>query len=309
MNKFLIFSQAIQFAQAQKKPIVALETAVLTHGLPYPANIKLGLDMEVVVRENGAEPATIAMIDGKFHIGLSQEQVSFLGNPSKQTKKISRRDIGIAMANRLNGGTTVCGTLIAAYSARIKVFATGGIGGVHRGNRFDISADLQELSHTPMVVVCAGAKSILDLPATLEYLETMGVPVIGYETDIFPAFFSRNSGLPVSASVNSPTEVAKIAINHWSMGLNSSILLVVPPPKKSAIDYQKVESIIVKALEKAEKQGIHGADVTPFLLAKVNELSGGRSMITNLDLLKNNARIAATVAVELNKLDSQPQYI
>jgi len=160
-----------------------------------------------------------------------------------------------------------------------------------------------------MVVVCAGAKSILDLPATLEYLETMGVPVIGYETDIFPAFFSRNSGLPVSASVNSPTEVAKIANNHWSMGLNSSILLVVPPPKKSAIDYQKVESIIVKALEKAEKQGIHGADLTPFLLAKVNELSGGRSMITNLDLLKNNARIAATVAVELNKLDSQPQYI
>ncbi|MCD4752263.1 MAG: pseudouridine-5'-phosphate glycosidase [Anaerolineaceae bacterium] len=309
MNKFLNFSQAIQFAQAQRKPIVALETAVLTHGLPYPTNIILGLEMEALVRENGAEPATIAMIDGKFHIGLTQEQVSILGDPSTQTKKISRRDIGIAMANHLNGGTTVCGTLIAANAARIKVFATGGIGGVHRGNRFDISADLQELSHTPMVVVCAGAKSILDLPATLEYLETMGVPVIGYETDIFPAFFSRNSGLPVNSSVKSPSEVAEIAVNHWKMGLNSAILLVVPPPEKSAIDYQKVESIIVQALAEAERQGIHGANVTPFLLAKVNELSKGRSMKANLDLLKNNARIAANVAAELNKLDSQPLYI
>lgn len=306
MNKFLIFSQAIQFAQAQKKPIVALETAVLTHGLPYPTNIELGFEMEAVVRKNGAEPATVAMIDGKFHIGLTQDQVSFLGNPSTKTKKISRRDIGIAMANHFNGGTTVCGTLIAANAAQIKVFATGGIGGVHRGNNFDISADLHELSHTPMVVVCAGAKSILNLPATLEYLETMGVPVIGYETDTFPAFFSRNSGLPVNISVNSPSEVAEIAVNHWRMGLNSAILLVVPPPKKSAIDYQKVESIIVKALEESKKQGIHGANVTPFLLAKVNELSKGSSMKSNLDLLKNNAGVAANVAVELNKLDSRP---
>jgi len=299
--KHLIIEKSVQLAQMNKTPVVALETAVLTHGLPHPTNVELAFDMESVIKENKAHPATIAMLDGKLHVGLTPEEVDFLGNPETPKRKISRRDFGIAMTNRSNGGTTVCGTLIAANQANIKVFATGGIGGVHRGNSFDISADLQELSRTPMIVVCAGAKSILDLPATIEYLETMGVPVIGYQTDEFPAFFSRKSGLPVNHAANTPEEVANIANNHWEMGLTSSILLVVPPPVSSAIDSKDMESIIAIALDEAEQQMITGSAVTPFLLDKVNHLTKGKSMTANLALLKNNAKVAAQTAVALGK--------
>lgn len=289
-------------ALKSNQAVVALETAVLTHGLPFPQNIQLAQDLEAEVRSQGAVPATIGILDGNVHIGLSPVEIQQLGNPTTPVRKISRRDFGIALANRESGGTTVAGTLIAAKSAGIKVFATGGIGGVHRNAPFDISADLPELSRSPLVVVCAGAKSILDLPATLEYLETAGVPILGYQTDEFPAFFSRESGLKVNARVESPQEAAQIASQHWSMGIESALLVVVPPPAQFAVPREKIETIIEQAILEAEKQGIHGQALTPFLLSRVNELSGGESLRANLALLKNNARVAAQIAQALMPL-------
>lgn len=289
-------------ALKSNQAVVALETAVLTHGLPFPQNIQLAQDLEAEVRSQGAVPATIGILDGNVHIGLSPVEIQQLGDPTTPVRKISRRDFGIALANRESGGTTVAGTLIAAKSAGIKVFATGGIGGVHRNAPFDISADLPELSRSPLVVVCAGAKSILDLPATLEYLETAGVPILGYQTDEFPAFFSRESGLKVNARVESPQEAAQIASQHWSMGIESALLVVVPPPAQFAVPREKIETIIEQAILEAEKQGIHGQALTPFLLSRVNELSGGESLRANLALLKNNARVAAQIAQALMPL-------
>jgi pseudouridine-5'-phosphate glycosidase len=276
-------------------PVVALESAVITHGLPRPENLQLAQALEQEVRELGAVPATVGLLDGKIHLGLSAEELYRLANEDG-ARKVSRRDFSIALARQENGGTTVAATLFAAHTVGIRVFATGGIGGVHRGSPFDVSADLPELGRSPLVVVCAGAKAILDLPATLEVLETVGVSVIGYETDEFPAFYARESGLRVNTRVDSPEEVARIAREHWQLGLESALLVVQPPPAETALPLDQVEAWIQKALEEAAQQKITGAAVTPFLLERVSKLSGGASLRANLALLRNNARLAARIA-------------
>ena len=291
------YSLSPEIARARERgaPIVALETTVVTHGLPYPQNIHLAQDMEAEVRALGALPATIGVLEGLIRVGMSRDQLEVLVRASG-LHKISRRDFGPVIARKESGGTTVAGTLIAAHAAGIKVFATGGIGGVHREAPFDVSADLPELSRTPVVVVSAGAKAILDLPATLEYLETAGVPVVGYQTDEFPAFYSRESGLPVSARADSPAEVAKIAQTHWALGLNSAVLVVVPPPEDAALPVSEAAMAIDQALVEARQGGIRGQAVTPFLLGRVSELTGQASLKANLGLLLNNARVAARIA-------------
>jgi len=285
-------------------PIVALESTVITHGLPYPENIQLAAGLEADVQSNHATPATIAILNGKIHIGLTGTELETLASSGQGLRKISRRDFGIAIARRESGGTTVAGTLIAAHAAGIRVFATGGIGGVHRNAPFDISADLPELGRTPLIVVCAGAKSILDLPATIEYLETVGVAVIGYQTDEFPAFYSRKSGLPVNVSVQTPLEVANIARAQWDLGIHSAILVVAPPPEDKALQHEEIDSIIEQALIEARQKKISGYATTPFLLARISELSGGKSMQTNLALLHNNASIAAQIAAQFSPQDA-----
>jgi len=283
-------------ALAANAPVVALETTVVTHGLPSPENLNLARDMEAQVREFGATPATIGLLAGNIQIGMTESQLQQLA-AADPLRKISRRDFAPAITRKESGGTTVAGTLIAAHAAGIKVFATGGIGGVHRDAHFDISTDLQELSRTPLIVVCAGAKSILDLPATLEVLETLGVPVVGYQTDEFPAFYARTSGLPVSVRADSPQDVAEIAKAHWNLGLNSAILVVTPPPADVALSEPEMEAAVAQALAEARQQGIRGQQVTPFLLGRVSELTGRASLRANLALLLNNAQIAARIAV------------
>lgn len=281
-------------------PLVALESTVLTHGLPYPQNLQLAKDMEAEVRQHGAIPATISVLEGIIQIGLSDEQLEFLVQ-AEGLRKVSRRDFGPTIAKRGSGGTTVAGTLIVAHAAGIQVFATGGIGGVHRQPAFDVSADLPELARTPVVVVCAGAKAILDLPATVEYLETLGVPVVGYQTDEFPAFYSRSSGLTVSVRADTPEEVAEIAQTHRGLGLDSAILVTVPPPSESALPAGVVEQAIMQALQEAEGKNVRGQAVTPFLLARVSDLTGQSSLEANLALLLNNARVAAEIAVAVSQ--------
>ena len=288
-------------ALALNLPLVALESTVITHGLPQPQNLQLGRDMEKEVRSQSAVPATIAILDGKIYIGLNDAQLERLASGKTPVRKISRRDFGIAIARHEDGGTTVAGTLIAAHRVGIRVMATGGIGGVHRNAPFDVSSDLPALGATPIVVVCSGAKAILDLPATLETLETLGVPVVGYQTDELPAFYSRSSGLPVTVSVASPGEIAAIAQAQWEMGISSAILVVNPPPEEVALPYEEVEQVIQAALLDAEQKQIHGAAVTPFLLQRVSELSGGQSLRANLALLLSNARLAARIAVEISR--------
>ena len=290
-----VLAEHLTQARSMGLPVVALESAVITHGLPAPHNLALAREMEAEVRAHGATPATIALLNGRVHIGLTDEQLTLLGETA-HTRKISLRDVGIALAGNLSGGTTVAATLYAAAQAGIRVFATGGIGGVHRNAPLDVSTDLVQLGRSPLVVVCAGAKAILDLPATREMLETWGVPVIGYQTDEFPGFFTRTSGLPVDERVETPVAVARIALSAWAAGLESAILLVVPPPVETAMPADEMEAAIQNALEAAETAGIHGAAATPFLLQRVNELTGGESLRANLALLKNNARVAAQVA-------------
>ncbi len=276
-------------------PLVALESTVITHGLPRPQNLALARDMERVVRENGAQPATIAVIDGQIRVGLTDAELERLASETN-VRKISRRDFATAIVKKECGGTTVAGTMFAAYRAGIKVFATGGIGGVHEVETLDISTDLQALADTPMIVVCAGAKAILDLPATLEYLETMAVPVIGYQTDEFPAFYSRHSGLPVSARLDSPQEIVHFARTHWDLGMKSALLVCQPLPPEQEIPAEKINRFIEQARREAHEQGIHGQPLTPFLLARLAELTGGESLRANLALLLNNARLAAQIA-------------
>jgi pseudouridine-5'-phosphate glycosidase len=279
-------------------PVVALESTVITHGLPQPQNLELARDMEQQVRDNDAIPATVALLDGEIRIGLSDEELIRFSE-SESTLKVSLRDFATAIVKKKNGGTTVAGTMFAAQLAGIKVFATGGIGGVHKESAFDISTDLRALAEIPMIVVCAGAKAILDLPATLEYLETMGVPVIGYQTDEFPAFYSRESGLNVSARLDSPEEVAAFAQAHWKLGMRSAMLVTNPVPETESISKSEMEPMILKASAEAIEQGIHGQALTPFLLSRISELSEGKSLRTNLALLLNNARLAALIAGEM----------
>lgn len=298
MHPKLTLSPEIRNALAENQAVVALESTVITHGLPFPENIQLAQDMESEVRAQGAIPATIALIAGEIRVGLAADELHELAQ-RQPVRKISSRDFGHALVQKAWGGTTVAGTLIAAHLAGIKAFATGGIGGVHRAAPFDVSADLTEMSRVPLVVVCAGAKAILDLPATLEMLETLAVPVVGYQTSDFPAFYSLSSGLPASCRVDSPAEAASLARSHWDLGLRSSVLVTQPPPASLALSNSAVESVIQQALTEAQQKGIRGQGVTPFLLARVSELTHGESLRTNLALLRQNARLAAQIAQHL----------
>ncbi len=296
----LVFHPDVRAALAAHKPLVALESTVISHGLPWPENLDLARRMEAHIRAGGAAPATIALLKGQVTIGLMDDQIQYLAQ-AKGVWKISRRDFAVAAAQKRYGATTVAGTMIAAHWAGIKVFATGGIGGVHRGNGTDISADLPELARTPVIVVCAGAKAILDLPATLEWLETHGVPVVGYGTDEFPAFYSRTSGVRLEARADSAAEVAAIARELWRQGLGSGMVVCAPCPEEAAKPAAEMEGAIAVALHEAEAKGVRGKAVTPFLLARVSELTHGESKSANLALLENNARVAAQIAVALSE--------
>ncbi|MCA9927556.1 MAG: pseudouridine-5'-phosphate glycosidase [Anaerolineales bacterium] len=290
-------------ALENRMPVVALESTVITHGLPYPDNVATAAGMETAVRAGGAVPATIALIHGQIHIGLSNDQLEYLGQQAgKAVRKCSRRDLPIALAKREDGATTVAGTMILAHMAGIPVFATGGIGGVHRGHPFDVSADLAELGRTPVTVVSSGAKSILDLSATREVLETHGVPVIGYGVDEMPAFFARKSGLPVDARLNTPAEVAQLMSAHKQLRLQNGILVTVPVPAAAACNPDEVEAAIMQATTEADAQGIHGPAATPWLLSRVVTLTNGSSLRANTALLQNNGRIAAQIAVAFSKI-------
>jgi pseudouridine-5'-phosphate glycosidase len=278
--------------------VVALESTLITHGLPHPKNLDVALALEAVVREAGAVPATIALLSGQITVGLTDEQLVYLAE-AKNVRKCSRRDMPIAVGRGEDGATTVAGTMIVAHMAGIRVFATGGIGGVHRGHPFDVSADLLELGRTPVTVVCAGAKAILDLPLTLEVLETQGVPVIGYRTEEFPAFYTRSSGLPIDVRCDTPQEVAAVVRARDDLNLRGGTLVTVPVPPEDELSAAEAEVAIATALAEAEAQEIKGKAVTPFLLARVNELTGEASLRANVALLLNNARVASAVAVAL----------
>lgn len=295
----LIKFRGVVHATMGNLPTVALESTVLTHGLPRPQNLQLARDMERTVREEGATPATIAFLDGHLHVGLNDVELERLANEDG-AHKVGPRDFATVITQGANGGTTVAGTMLACKHANIKVFATGGIGGIHRESQFDTSADLQALANIPMIVVCAGAKAILDLPATLEYLETMSVPVVGYGTDEFPAFYSRESGLDVSIRLDSPQDIVDFAKAHWDTGLQSAVLVTNPVPITDAISKSEMEPMIEKASKEAVQKGIHGQKLTPFLLKRLSELTHAKSMRANLSLLLNNARLAAQIALALH---------
>jgi pseudouridylate synthase len=299
-------SNAVKEGNLAGKAIVALESTVLTHGLPRPQNLQLARDMEHVVRQNGATPATIAFLDGCLHVGLTDSELQRLASDI-DVYKVGPRDYATVMVNQACGGTTVAGTMLACKYGNLKVFATGGIGGVHRDAPFDISADLQALATIPMIVVCAGAKAILDLPATLEYLETMSVPVVGYGTYEFPAFYSRHSGLDVSVRLNSPQDIVDFAQAHWSTGLQSAVLVTNPVPAGDAISRSEIEPHIAQANIEAHEKGIHGKALTPFLLQRISELTKGKSMRANISLLLNNARLAAQIATSLKRIERKKQ--
>lgn len=300
MNTNLLLSDEVSAAMLAGSPVVALESTLITHGFPYPANVETALAMEAAIREEGAIPATIAVIAGQVKIGLSQGEIEMLaGLGQDAVRKCSRRDLPIVVGLRQHGATTVAGTMIVAHMAGIKVFATGGIGGVHRGHPEDVSADLIELGRTPITVVCAGAKSILDLPLTLEVLETQGVPVLGYGSDTLPAFYSRSSGLPVDQRVDTPEQAAAIVAARDRLGLMHGILVAAPVPEADALPVEEAEAAIAEATRQADAAGIHGKAVTPFVLAKVLELTGGRSQTANIAALVNNARVGARIAKAL----------
>jgi len=299
-----IISHEISRAIKLSLPIVALESTVITHGLPRPQNLSLARDMEETVRTEGATPATIGVLKGRVRVGMSELELEELSN-ERELLKISQRDFATAVVQEKSGGTTVAGTMFAAQDAGIRVFATGGIGGVHKEARFDVSTDLQALARIPMIVVCAGAKAILDLPATLEYLETMAVPVVGYQTDNFPAFYSREIGLKTSVKVNTSEELVRLAQAHWDMGMKSAILVTQPIPVGDAIPKNEVDEWIEQASAEAIQKEKRGQELTPFLLQRISELSGGRSLRANLSLLLNNARLAAEIAKLLARRSRQ----
>lgn len=294
----LIVSPIVSQALSQGAPVVALESAVISHGLPFPQNLELALELEEIIRRQGVVPATIGVLQGRVHVGLDKSQTERLAQ-ERDLHKISARDFAPALTFGWSGGTTVAGTMLAAHRSGIKIFATGGIGGVHRHPKYDISADLPQLASTPMMVVCAGAKSILDLDATLEYLDTHSVPVVGFQTDEFPAFFARSSGLRASCRVETPEQAAVLARNHWGLGMSSAVLLTAPPPETDALLHTEVDQAIQIAQKEADERNIRGQSVTPFLLQRLTQLTEGRSLRANLALLKNNARIASQVSQSL----------
>ena len=298
LNKYLDIAPEVQKALDEGRPVVALESTIISHGMPYPQNVETALNVEKIIREHGATPATIAVIGGRLKAGLSPEEIDYLGKTGPAVAKASRRDLPVLVAEGRDGATTVTTTMIIAHMAGISVFATGGIGGVHRGaeTTMDISADLEELAHTPVMVVCAGAKSILDLGLTLEYLETHGVPVIGYGTKELPAFYTRKSGFSVDYEIDTPEDLAKAFKTQHELGLRGGMLVTNPIPEEYSMDPDVINKAIDEAIEEAKAAGIHGKATTPFLLAKVKDLTGGNSLASNIQLVYNNARLAAKTA-------------
>ncbi len=299
LNKFLDVNPEVAQAIAEGKPVVALESTIISHGMPYPQNVETALNVERIIRENGAVPATIAIIGGRLKAGLTAEEIAYFGKKGQAIHKASRRDLAVLCARGEDGATTVTTTMIIAHMAGIKLFATGGIGGVHRGaeTTMDISADLEELGQTPVMVVCAGAKSILDLGLTLEYLETKGVPVIGYGTEELPAFYTRRSGFGVDYRIDTPEDLAAAFKASNEMGLKSGMLVTNPIPEEYAMPYETITAAIDQAIAESVEKGIHGKATTPFLLARVAELTGGDSLASNIQLVYNNAALAAKTAV------------
>jgi pseudouridylate synthase len=315
VDELISIRDDVAAALERQAPVVALESTVIAHGLPRPHNLETARKMEAVVREAGATPATIGILDGKMVVGLKNEQIAFLAE-AEGVAKVSRSDISAVLASGRPGATTVAGTMFIAARADIHVFATGGIGGVHRGseNTYDISADLTELSRTPVAVVCAGAKAILDLPRTVEVMETLGIPVVGYGTNEFPAFYSRGSGLPLQHRVDSPDDAARLIRIQWELGcfgpgFSAGIVIVNPPPEESALARAQIESLVVSALESADRAGVRGKSVTPFLLEEVGRMSGGKTLETNIALLVANARLAARIAVAYSTQNSRGQRV
>jgi pseudouridylate synthase len=303
MKQYITLSEEVRVAKEQGKPIVALESTIISHGMPYPQNVKTAREVEQIIRDNGAVPATIAIVDGKIKIGLSDEELEMFGK-SSDVAKVSRRDLAYLIATKKLGATTVAATMICAELAEINIFVTGGIGGAHRGaeTTMDISADLDELSQTNVAVICAGAKSILDLGLTMEYLETKGVPVIGYQTDVLPAFFTRTSEFPLNLRADDVDSIASTLKVKWDLGLKGGAVIANPIPEEHAMDEQFINGIIESALKEAEERKIAGKDVTPFMLGKVKELTEGKSLDANIALVKNNAVVGAKLAVSFNEM-------
>ncbi|MBQ7143963.1 MAG: pseudouridine-5'-phosphate glycosidase [Oscillospiraceae bacterium] len=301
MNQYLDIAPEVSAALAEGRPVVALESTIISHGMPYPQNVETALAVENIIRAEGAVPATIAIIGGRLKAGLSPAEIEHLGKSGQAVPKASRRDLPVLVARGSDGATTVTTTMMIAAMAGISVFATGGIGGVHRGaeTSMDVSADLEELAQTPVMVICAGAKSILDLGLTLEYLETKGVPVLGYGTEELPAFYTRRSGFSVDYRVDTPEELAAIAKAQRALGYRGGLLVTNPIPEEYSMDKAVIDAAISQALAEAQEQGVHGKAVTPFLLAKVKELTGGESLDSNIQLVFNNARLAARVAAAM----------
>ncbi|MDD2447225.1 MAG: pseudouridine-5'-phosphate glycosidase [Tissierellia bacterium] len=304
MKKYLAISNEVKMAIEKNKPVVALESTIISHGMPYPKNVETALKVEEIIRKNGAIPATIAIIKGKLSVGITPEQIDYLGKKGLDVIKSSRRDIPILVARGEDGATTVAATMIIANLAGIKLFATGGVGGVHRGaeTTMDISADLEELSSTNVSVICAGAKSILDLGLTLEYLETKGVPVIGYRTENLPAFYTRESGFKVNYRLDSPLEIAKALKAKEELKLKGAMLITNPIPEEYSMDRNEIDKVIRNAIEEANNLGVKGKDLTPFLLDKIQKITEGRSLEANIQLVYNNARLGAEIAKELSNL-------
>ena len=305
LEKYLQVHPEVQKAVAAGQPVVALESTIISHGMPYPKNIEMAKNVSKIIRENGAIPATIAIIDGVLKVGLTEEEIEFLGT-SKDVVKASRRDLPFIISKKLTGATTVATTMILADLAGVKVFATGGIGGVHRGaeTTFDISADLQELANTNVAVICAGAKSILDIGLTLEYLETNGVPVIGFGTDEMPAFYTRRSGFGVDYRVDSSMEVAQALKAKWDLNLKGGMVIGNPIPEEFEMDYDTINNAIESALKEAEEKNIVGKNVTPFLLDKVKTITDGKSLESNIELVYNNAKVAAQITKDLSDINN-----
>lgn len=312
LPSFFAFHPEVETALAARRPVVALESTVITHGLPYPENVETAIEVETAVRQGGSVPATVAIVQGKILVGLTADQLEYLGSFGKTrseagdaplVRKCSRRDLPIVIARGEDGATTVAGTMVIAHLAGIRLFATGGIGGVHRGHPFDVSADLKELGRTPVAVVCSGAKSMLDLAATRELLETNGVPIVGYGTDQMPAFFSRDSGLAADTRLDTPDAVANLIRAHEALRLQSGLLITVPVPEADALNREQAEAAIAQATKEADAQGIHGAAATPWLLQRLSQLTEGGSLRANLALLRHNGRVAAQIAVALTRLD------
>ena len=303
-NPYLDVHVEVAEAIARRHPVVALESTIISHGMPYPQNVQTALQVEAEVRAHGAVPATIAIVNGRLKAGLAPHDIEQLGRDGAAVPKVSRRDVPFIVARGGTGATTVAATMLIAAMAGIRVFATGGIGGVHRGaaTSFDVSADLQELARTPVAVVCAGAKAILDLRLTLEYLETHGVPVIGYGTDQLPAFYTARSGFPVDYRLDSPQEIAHAMHVKWALGLQGGMVVASPVPDAYAMPQARVDEAIAQALREADAQGIGGKQSTPFLLARVAELTGGDSLATNIQLVLNNARLASGIALHYQRL-------